>query len=135
MGRGVREVVLDAEVPRLKRAAVALLVASVPFAIGGLAVADQVQLFWLSSLLCAGTAVVGAVGVLVHPRRPGYRRTAFLGSMPISLVLLVVLVVVTFASDEAQPGGYVRYVLHVVVTAGAAWSTYVLWPTVEVTPA
>jgi hypothetical protein len=132
MGRHAREVVLPAEVPRLKRAAVALLAASAPFAVDGLAVADRVPLFWMSWALCAATAVIGAVGVLVRPLRPGYRRFAFLGSMPISLVLIVALVVVTFATDEAQSGGYLRYVVQVVITAGAAWSTYVLWPTVEV---
>ena len=126
------EVVLPAEVPRLKRAAVVLGVALLPVLLGGLVVTPSVPAGVLvAHLLLVGLAATGAIGVLARPTRPVLRRLAFLAALPVTSLLVVTLLLVTFAVGSAEVGGYALYVMLVLVTVGAVWSVYVFWPTVQ----
>ena len=122
------EIVLAAEVPRLRNAAFALLLALVPFTMVGLVWAGiflALGLPFLAGLLVAGA---GAITLLMDPT-PARRRLAFVGSVPVTFTLVVVLLALTFGD-----GGDVAYLayLWVVLSAGAAgWATFVLWPMVE----
>jgi hypothetical protein len=126
------EVVLPEEVPRLRRAAVVLGVALLPVLLGGLVVTPSVAVEVLvGHLLLVGLAAGGALGVLARPGRPAFRRLAFLAALPVTSLLLVTLLLVTFAVGSAEVGGYALYVMLVLVTAGTVWSVSVFWPTVQ----
>jgi hypothetical protein len=137
------------EVARLKGAATVLLVIDVVVLVGSLTLTfasfgptslDELAApFLLFVSLCASittvVALVGCIGILLRPSSPSWRRAAFVGSLPITVLLIATLLFVTFLAEPEPGGDYVAYVMVVLATAGAVWSTYVFWPTVEVRPA
>jgi hypothetical protein len=126
------EVVLPQEVPRLKLAAGMLLAALVPVMVGGLAVVPASAFALLVVHVALVTAAAAcAFAVLSHPTRPVYRRVAFLASVPVTTVLVLAVLLSTFGGQSTSLAGYVVYVLLVVITGAAVWSTYVLWPVVQ----
>jgi hypothetical protein len=138
------EVVLPEEVPRLKRAAVVLLVIDVllfggsltlTFATVGPASLDElaapfILLVSLCTSVAAIAAFVGCVGVATRPSNPAWRRLAFVGALPVAALLISSLLFLTFVA-EMDRADYAAYVMVVLVTAAAVWSVYVFWPTVQ----
>jgi hypothetical protein len=123
------EVVLPEEVPRLRAAAAAVVAALVPFCLVGIDLADRtadrlVVPFVVSAVL----VLLAAVAVSSLPTSPLARRLAFLGAALVFFALLASLIGLVLATDL----DFARYLLRVVATAAAAWSTYVLWPVVQV---